>query len=72
MQPERSQGVFMAPVVSAVVPLQIVLSLDASLGGTLLPKQFDPSDLSLMRSSYLPPRLLDAIIDVPQELIVVR
>ena len=62
----------MAPAVSAVVPLQIVLSLDASLGATLLPKKFDPRDLSLMRWSYLPPRLLDAIIDVPQELIVVR
>ena len=61
MQPERSRGVFMVPMVSAVVPLRIVFSLDASLGGTLLLKSFDPRKLSLTQSSYLPRSSLDRL-----------
>jgi len=38
----------MVPVVSAVVPLPIVLSLVAFLAGTLPPKVFDPRKLSLI------------------------
>ena len=57
----------MVPVVSAVVPLQSVLSLVAFLAGTLLPKNFDPRKLSLMQSSYLPHKLLGVIIDVPKK-----
>jgi len=56
----------MVPVVSVVVPLQIVLSLVAFLAGTLLPKNFDPSKLSLiifkLRSKRIVRNLLDIVV----------